>query len=123
SYWDAAPVAAPAKDGCPHTSYPGDSECLEAPPAGTGFQLHYGPSDHSDPTEVQRYVVPPNTEVIDCIRLRVPGDGDTYFREYHVRSRPGLVDVKVFAVGAGDEPKEFAACGRQSPKLFLRSGG
>jgi hypothetical protein len=45
---------------CPTTptGYPGDDQCLEAPPRDEGIQIHFGPSRYDDPDEVARFVVP-----------------------------------------------------------------
>jgi hypothetical protein len=72
-----------------HTGYAGDDMCIQPPPAGTGFQFHYGPSDYNNPEEVKNYLLPPNGEVTDCVYFPTPNDTDVYFNEYHSRMRPG----------------------------------
>jgi hypothetical protein len=72
-----------------HTIYNGDEQCIEPPPAGKGFQFHYGPADYKNAEEVKAYTLPPNQEVTDCVYFMTPNDTDVYFDEYHSRMRPG----------------------------------
>jgi hypothetical protein len=72
-----------------HTGYDGDDRCIEPPPAGKGFQFHYGPSDYKDAAEVAKYTLAPHQEVTDCVTFPTPNDTDVYFNEYHSRMRPG----------------------------------
>jgi hypothetical protein len=71
-----------------HTGYQGDEQCIEPPPAGKGFQFHYGPSDYNDPKEVAKYTLGPNQEVTDCVYFMTPNETEVYFNEYHSRMRP-----------------------------------
>jgi len=72
-----------------HTGYDGDDRCIEPPPAGKGFQFHYGPSDYKDAAEVAKYTLPAHQEVTDCVNFPTPNDTEVYFNEYHSRMRPG----------------------------------
>jgi hypothetical protein len=72
-----------------HSGYAGDDMCIEPPPAGKGFQFHYGPSNYNDPAEVAKYTLAPNSETTDCVFFPTPNDTDVYFNEYHSRMRPG----------------------------------
>jgi hypothetical protein len=71
------------------TGFAGDSQCLAAPPEDKGFQLHYGPSNYDDPEEVNKYIIQPSEELVDCIFTKTPNKADIYVNEYHARLRPG----------------------------------
>jgi hypothetical protein len=71
------------------SGYAGDEMCIEPPPAGTGFQFHYGPADYNNAEEVAKYTLAPNSEVTDCVFFPTPNDTAVYFNEYHSRMRPG----------------------------------
>lgn len=71
-----------------NTGYAGDEVCIKPPPAGKGFQFHYGPSNYNDAKEVEKYTLAPNSEVTDCVFFPTPNDTDVYFNEYHSRMRP-----------------------------------
>jgi len=72
-----------------HSGFDGDEMCIEPPPAGTGFQFHYGPADYTNPAEVAKYTLAPGQEVTDCVFFPTPNDTEVYFNEYHSRMRPG----------------------------------
>jgi hypothetical protein len=72
-----------------HSGYNGDEMCIKAPPAGTGFQFHYGPADYNNPKEVALYTLPPGKEVTDCVYFPTPNTTEVYFNSYHSRMRPG----------------------------------
>lgn len=77
-----------------HTSYmgmplDGDDQCIEPPPAGQGFQFHYGPANYDDPNEIAKYILQPGKEVTDCVFFKTNNASDLYFNEYHSRLRPG----------------------------------
>jgi hypothetical protein len=72
-----------------HTGYPGDDQCIEAPPPEQGFQFHYGPANYDDPKEIAKYILMPGKEVTDCVFFKTNNTSDLYFNEYHSRLRPG----------------------------------
>jgi hypothetical protein len=75
---------------CPqNTGYPGDANCIAAPAAGKGFQLHYGPADHDDPVDVAKYLVQPGEEAVNCYALKTGNDTDVYSTGYQFHMRPG----------------------------------
>jgi hypothetical protein len=87
------------------TDYDGDCLALEEPDASVGFQLHYGPSDYSDPDEIEKYLLQPGDEVTDCLYMTTPNDEDVYYEEYHARMRPGTHHLIIFGGQASvDEP-------------------
>jgi hypothetical protein len=83
-----------------HTGYPGDERCIEPPPAGKGFQFHYGPSDYNDAAEVAKYTLPAHQEVTDCVTFQTPNDTEVYFNEYHSRMRPGSHHLLLYVQSA-----------------------
>ncbi len=71
-----------------HSGYDGDDMCIKPPPAGKGFQFHYGPADYSNASEVKLYTLAPGKEVTDCVYFQTPNEEEVYFNEYHSRMRP-----------------------------------
>ncbi len=71
-----------------NSGYAGDEMCIKPPPAGKGFQFHYGPTNYNDAAEVAKYTLAPNSEVTDCVFFPTPNDKPVYFSEYHSRMRP-----------------------------------
>src|SRR5882672_2350240 len=85
----AAPSGEGAKPCTISTGYAGDGNCILAPDPALGFQFHYGPSNYTDPNEVQKYTLDPGKEVTDCVFFQTPNAADVFFNEYHSRMRPG----------------------------------
>ena len=73
----------------PNSGYPGDEFCIEAPPAGKGFQMHYGPKNYDDKAEVAKYLLAPGEEITDCLYMKTPNDTGVFMNQYHARMRPG----------------------------------
>ncbi len=102
---------------CPVTAYTGDDQCLPVPSPENGFQLHYGPSSYDDPNEVLKYLVPPGAEGVSCVYVKVPTDRDVHVGAVHVRLRPALYRLTVFADPTDDLPDGTA------PATGCRRGG
>ncbi|HMJ10114.1 MAG TPA: hypothetical protein VK524_01850, partial [Polyangiaceae bacterium] len=73
----------------PSTGYPGDENCIEAPPEGKGFQMRYGPKNYDDEAEVAKYLLAPGEETTDCLYMKTPNDVGVFMNQYHARMRPG----------------------------------
>jgi hypothetical protein len=89
----------------------GDNRCIEPPPAGAGYQFHYGPSDYNNAAEVAKYTLMPGQEVTDCVFFMMPNKEKVYFNSYNARMRPGshhmllyLQDQVVTETKPGDGP-------------------
>src|SRR5690242_14479167 len=52
-----AELAEPCEDI--HSGYEGHEYCPAAPDPSQGYQIHVGPSDYSDPSNVAKYVAAP----------------------------------------------------------------
>ena len=108
------------------TGYAGDEMCIQPPPAGKGFQFHYGPSDYNNAEEVKNYTLPPNGEVTDCVYFPTPNDTDVYFNEYHSRMRPGSHHMLLYIqsdplpeTGPKDAPGDCSLAGQlKTTNLF-----
>jgi hypothetical protein len=72
-----------------NTGYAGDEMCILPPDANEGLQLHYGPANYDDPTEVEKYLLQPGEEITDCYHVKTSNTDDRFFNEFHVRMRPG----------------------------------
>jgi hypothetical protein len=69
--------------------YEGDQVCILPPPADQGFQLHYGPKDYDDPTEMAKYVIQPGQEDNLFVPATSGNTKDVYFYKRQYRMRPG----------------------------------
>jgi len=92
-----------------HTAFAGDDTCLVPPAPGEGLQLHYGPSDYTDPAEVAAYTLPPNQEIADCLYLKSSNTEKVYFREFQTSMRPGFHHLLVHQLPA-DVAEGHRAC-------------
>jgi hypothetical protein len=109
-----------------HSGFPGDNLCIDPPPAGAGFQFHYGPADYTNAAEVAKYTLQPGQEVTDCVYFPTPNDTEVYFNEYHSRMRPGshhmLLYIQSAALpetGPNDGPGTCSLAGQlMSTNLF-----
>jgi hypothetical protein len=72
-----------------NTGFPGDTQCLEPPDPSEGMQMHYGPTNYDDPTEMANFTIHPSDEVVDCMFMKTPTDHNIHMNDYHARLRPG----------------------------------
>lgn len=72
-----------------NSGFDGDDQCIEAPNVGTGFQLYYGPSDYDNPDELNKFLMAPGDEYVDCLFRKTPNTSDVFVNQYHARLRPG----------------------------------
>jgi hypothetical protein len=83
-------------DGCPvGTGFNGDGACLAAPAGNVGFQLHYGPTEYDNPTDVAPYILQPSQESVDCWYLKTPNATDQYVGGFEFSLRPGSHHLNV----------------------------
>lgn len=105
----AAPHCAPGSA----TGWAGDEAALCAPAPDEGIQLHYGPVDHDDPDEVQKFVLPPGGDTMECWFDSAPTESGKYFGQYVSRSRPGAHHLQLTYAPNGDATpaKTLRTCG------------
>jgi hypothetical protein len=72
-----------------HTDFPGDDTCLPRPDPSEGIQIHVGPSDYTDPADVNRFVMQPGDESSECWSFHTPNAEDFYYQSFELRGRPG----------------------------------
>jgi hypothetical protein len=63
-------IAAGRADPCKKaidSGFAGDELCIEPPATDQGYQLHFGPSDYSDPKELAEYTLAPGAEEVKCV--------------------------------------------------------
>jgi hypothetical protein len=72
-----------------HSGYAGDDYCIAPPPEGKGIQIHFGPSNYTDPAEVAKYLMQPNQEFNAYGLATIPGSGQHYYNYVQIRMRPG----------------------------------
>jgi hypothetical protein len=79
------------------SGFVGDDLCIEPPAADVGYQLHFGPSDYSDPMELAKYTLAPGAEEVKCVYLHTPNTETMFYSEYHVRMRGGTHHMILWA--------------------------
>ena len=82
--------------------YKGDQDCILPPPAGQGFQLHYGPADYDDPNELSKYVINPGQEDNIFVPETTPNTTQIYYYKRQYRLRPGSHHLIVSEGSAGN---------------------
>lgn len=76
-------------EGCSlDTGYDGDDQCIQPPAPDEGFQIHYGPRDHSDPAQIEEFLLMPGEEVVDCVYANSSNDERIFFDYFVNRFRP-----------------------------------
>jgi hypothetical protein len=96
------PEAGQALPGCGlHTGFDGDEYCIAPPPEAEGFQLHYGPSNYQDQSEVAKYLITPGIDTNVYVPVTSGNKGDVYFYKRQYRMRRGSHHLIVSGGGAG----------------------
>jgi hypothetical protein len=109
-----------AANGCPvNSGYLGDANCLPVPAPSEGFQLHYGPTDYANPTDVAPFLLQPSGEIVDCYYEKTPNTKDVYVGGYEFYMRPGSHHLNM-NVNPQPQADGFALCqaNDQSPGLL-----
>jgi len=75
--------------GNTHGQYEGDEYCIEPPPPGQGFQIHYGPSNYDDPAELAKYAIQPGAEDNIFVPETSGNTTDVFYYKRQYRMRPG----------------------------------
>jgi hypothetical protein len=71
------------------SGWPGDEYCLLPPAEGEGFQIHIGPDDYTNETEVAKYVIQAGEEFNNSVLGHIPLEQDVWFDRITVHMRPG----------------------------------
>jgi hypothetical protein len=105
-----------------NSGFEGDEFCLRPPPEGKGFQVHFGPSDYTNPGE---WVMEPGEEFNSSVSSDdVPGDGMVYWNHVTIQMRPGSHHWISMDAPTGTPPRVFpqndTGCG--SGRLFGGGG-
>ncbi|HVW27419.1 MAG TPA: hypothetical protein VHC69_18775 [Polyangiaceae bacterium] len=80
-----------------NSGFAGDDLCIDPPAPDVGYQLHFGPSDYSDPAELAKYTLAPGVEEVKCVYLHTPNTETKFYSEYHVRMRGGTHHMILWA--------------------------
>ncbi|HVU05734.1 MAG TPA: hypothetical protein VHE30_28490 [Polyangiaceae bacterium] len=86
------------------TGYDGDEYCRAAPDPSTGFQIHVGPKDYSDPDEVAKYLAAPGDETNWAETVATPNDTTVYWDGYYSYMRPGSHHFILYGMPPGSAP-------------------
>jgi hypothetical protein len=107
----AGKVCNPTGNPCNiHSGYAGDEFCILPPPEGKGVQIHFGPSDYSNPAEVAKYLIKPTQEFNAYGLATIPGAGQKYFNYVQIRMRPGSHHlINQLVTGVDSTPDGFLA--------------
>lgn len=103
------------------SGWAGDEYCMKPP--DHGYQLHVGPTDYSNPDEVNKYVLPPGGIAADdpraqivgsgtpdvnwCYNIKTPNDDPFFSNQYYSHMRPGSHHQIIFALN-GSVPDSHA---------------
>jgi hypothetical protein len=102
----AVPTTTPTTPAvvCGNTNgqFQGDEYCIAPPPAGQGFQLHYGPTDYDNPTEVAKYIINPGGEDNMFLPETSGNTTDVYYYKRQYRMRPGSHHLIISEGSAGN---------------------
>lgn len=95
-----------------HSGWAGDEYCLKPP--DNGYQLHVGPTDYSNPDEVNKYVLPaggipasdPRSAIVGagtqdvnwCFNTKAPNEQPFFSNQYYSHMRPGSHHEIIFAL-------------------------
>ena len=100
------------------SSYPGDETCISAPNAEEGMQLHVGPKDYADTSDVAKYLLDPGEETSLCWTLQTPNDQEIWYQGSVLSGRAGTHHIINTMFPAGTYPDAgFARCGDASKAI------
>ena len=71
------------------SGWPGDEYCLLPPKEGEGVQIHFGPKDFKDMSEVMKYMIKPGEEFDNSVAASIPLTKEMFFQRITVQMRPG----------------------------------
>jgi hypothetical protein len=72
-----------------NSGFRGDEYCLLPPPPGEGIQIHFGPSDYTDPAELAKYTLDPDQDVNAYGIADIPLTEQKWFSHVKIQMRPG----------------------------------
>jgi hypothetical protein len=72
-----------------NSGYPGDEYCLPPPADGEGVQVHFGPRDYTNKTEVAEYILKASEEINGYGVAPVPITADRSYNRVVYHMRPG----------------------------------
>jgi hypothetical protein len=102
----AVPCFKGIAEPCPgiHSGYDGDEYCRAAPDPSVGFQIHVGPTDYSNPSDVAKYIAHPGDELNWAQTVETPNDTEIYWDGYYSFMRPGSHHFILFGLPPGSAP-------------------
>jgi hypothetical protein len=71
------------------SGWPGDEYCLLPPKEGEGVQIHFGPKDFKDMSEVMKYMIKSGEEFDNSVAAHIPLTEEKFFQRMTVQMRPG----------------------------------
>lgn len=88
------------------SGWPGDEYCLLPPKEGEGVQIHFGPKDFKDMSEVMKYVIKSGEEFDNSVAAHIPLTEEKFFQRITVQMRPGSHHW-ISTVVNGKVPEQF----------------
>jgi hypothetical protein len=107
-----------------HTDYLGDKLCMKPPT--NGYQLHVGPKNYDDPTEVEKWILPAGglpgvgPDYNWCYYMKTPNDHDIFTSGYVAHMRPGSHHYIMFGLAAGTDVPDSdrpSSCGSRNAQI------
>ena len=72
-----------------NSGWPGDEYCLLPPKEGEGVQIHFGPKDFNDMSEIMKYAIKSGEEFDNSVAAHIPLTEEKFFQRITVQMRPG----------------------------------
>lgn len=71
------------------SGYPGDDACLLPPDPADGFQIHIGPDDYGDSSQIDTFKFGPGHESSECWSFNTPNVATATYARVRISARPG----------------------------------
>jgi hypothetical protein len=100
------------RGGCTIDSgFPGDEFCMLPPAPGEGIQIHVGPSDYANPTEVAKFTFAPGNETSQCWSFHTPNTEEVWYQSFALSGRAGTHHIiNTMYATDGPDGTTFTAC-------------
>jgi hypothetical protein len=72
-----------------NSGFPDDHACILPPAAGEGMQIHIGPTDYKDPSQINKFVFHAGAEASECWSFHTPNDQEIYYQTSVLSGRAG----------------------------------
>jgi hypothetical protein len=71
------------------SGFPSDDACILPPAEGEGLQIHVGPTDYTNPDEINKFIFHPGQEASACWTFHTTNDQKAYYQTFVMSGRAG----------------------------------